>query len=63
MILTFKPDVRRRLVEIEAAEGIPQTELVHQAVELWTMLDRDGRRAIGLAAMSMALKQIRPAGT
>ncbi|WP_185982582.1 hypothetical protein [Aureimonas mangrovi] len=58
MIVSFKPHVLRRLTEIEAAERTPAIELVHQAVELWVMLDRDGRRAIGLAAMSMALKRI-----
>ena len=59
MIIAFSPRVRSRLVEIELDEGIPAVEVVHQAVEMWTMLDHDDRRALGLAAMSLALQSLK----
>ena len=59
MIISFSERVRSRLVEIEEAEGIPGSELVHQAVEIWTILGPNDRRALGLAAMSLALQSLK----
>ena len=59
MIIVFSPRVRQRLVEIERDEGIPAAELVHQATEIWTILGPDDRRALGLAAMSLALQSLK----
>ena len=47
MMIVFSPRVRQRLVEIEWEEGIPAVEVVHQAVEMWTILGPDDRRALG----------------
>lgn len=59
MLVVLHPEVLRRLSDIEAAEGIPAVDIVHQAVDVWSRLDADGRRIIGIAAMQLVVGQIR----
>ena len=62
MMIVFSPRVRQRLIEIEREEGVPAVEIVHQATEIWTTLGPDDRRALGLAAMSLALQSLKKGG-
>ncbi len=59
MILALPRDVRDRLARIEAVEGIPALDLVHQAVDVWSRLDADGRRMLGVVAMQLVVDQLR----
>ncbi len=59
MILALPRDVLARLEAIEAAEGIPITELAHQAIAVWSQLDADGRRILGIAAMQLVVERMR----
>ncbi len=55
MVLTFSRDVAARLRAIEDEEGVPDVELVHQAVAVWSVLTADERRILGLAAMQLVV--------
>jgi hypothetical protein len=57
MLVVFSPKVQNRLAEIEAIEGVPAVELVHQAVEVFSHLDGDERRALGFFAMQIVVRR------
>ena len=59
MILSLSPEVRARLDRIEREEGVPAAELCHQAIDTWSLLDADDRRAVGMAIMRLLLQKIR----
>lgn len=59
MMLALPPDVRARLDAIEADEGIPAAEIAHQAVSVWSHLNADERRRLGLAAIGMLVERHR----
>ena len=59
MILSLSPEVRARLDRIEREEGIPAVEFTHQSVEIWSTLDEDDRRMVGLEIMRILLQKIR----
>lgn len=62
MVIAFPTRIRQRLEEIEALEGMPQLDLVHQAVEVWCHLTADERRILGLAAISLVVERHRKGG-
>ena len=59
MIVVFEPATQRRLDVIEAEEGVPQVDLVRQAVDLWSLLTLDERRAVGFAAIRTVMRRLR----
>jgi hypothetical protein len=59
MMLALPPDVRARFSDIEAAEGIPAAEVAHQAISVWSYLNADERRRLGLAAIGMLIERHR----
>ena len=59
MILSLSPEVRARLERIEREEGVPQAEFCHQAIDIWSTLDEDDRRMVGLGIMRLLLQKIR----
>lgn len=59
MLIVFPRDVQARLDAIEAMEGMPAEEVVYQAVDVWSRLDRDGRAILGVAAMQLVVERIR----
>ncbi|MEX6506808.1 hypothetical protein [Jiella sp. M17.18] len=59
MIIIFDRHVQKRLDEIEAAEGIPPVDFVRQAVEAWSLVGADDRRAIAISIMHIALSTVR----
>ena len=63
MIVSFPPAVRDRLARIENVEGVPAVEIVHQAVDVWSRLDVDGRRVLGIAALQLVVERIKERGT
>lgn len=59
MMISFEKRIQDRLDQIEAREGIPPVEFVHQAVEVWSLADADMRRALGLAVMRWVIQEVR----
>lgn len=59
MVVAFPPEVLRRLDAIEAAEGVPGLEIVHQAVDVWSQLTSDERRIVGIAAMQLIVERLK----
>lgn len=59
MVVAFPPEVLRRLESIEATEGVPPTEIVHQAVDVWSQLTADERRVVGIAAMQLIVERLK----
>lgn len=62
MSIVFPRDVEARLVEIEALEGMPQQELIQQAVGIWAMLRADERLCLGAAAMQLVVERRQTGG-
>lgn len=61
MILALPADVRQRLAEIERREGIPRVEIAHQAIAVWSQLEGDERKRVGLCAMRVVFARLKGA--
>lgn len=59
MVIAFPMDVLARLRHIETSEGVPVTEIVHQAVSVWSYLDADGRQRLGQAALGLVVERLK----
>lgn len=59
MTVIFPPDVLARLSAIEAAEGMPVADIVHEAVAVWSYLNGDERRRLGQGALGMLVERLR----
>ncbi|WP_158871356.1 hypothetical protein [Antarcticirhabdus aurantiaca] len=59
MVIALPAAVRARLAAIEADEGVPVAELIHQAVDVWSRLDADGRKILGIAALQLVVERMR----
>lgn len=58
MMIIFEKRTMERLEKIEREEGIPTTEFVRQAVEVWSAATPDLRRSMGLSVMREMLRSI-----
>ncbi|GGD28919.1 hypothetical protein [Aureimonas glaciei] len=59
MMIALLPDVRARLDAIEADEGISAAEIANQAISVWSYLNGDERRRLGIAAIGMVVERHR----
>lgn len=59
MVIAFPSDVRSRLDAIERNEGVPALEIVHQAVAVWSQLDGEERRRMGMVALGLVMERAR----
>ncbi|KQT61190.1 MULTISPECIES: hypothetical protein [unclassified Aureimonas] len=59
MVIAFPSDVLARLRSIEASEGVPATEVVHQAVAVWSYLDGDERQRLGQTALGLVVERLK----
>ncbi|WP_188907988.1 hypothetical protein [Aureimonas endophytica] len=59
MVIAFPPDVAARLRSIEETEGVPDLEIVHLAVSVFSMLDADERHRLGQCALGMLVERHR----
>ena len=59
MIIIFDKHVQKRLDDIEAAEGIPPVDFVRQAVDAWSLIGPEDRRAVAISIMQIALSNVR----
>ncbi|WP_062112326.1 hypothetical protein [Aureimonas sp. AU40] len=62
MVVAFPADVRERLARIEAVEGVPALDLIHQAVAVWSQLDAGERRRLGQVAIGIVMERARKGG-
>lgn len=60
-MLALPADVRARLDAIETEEGMPAEEVAHQAISVWSYLDADERRRLGMTAIGMLVERYRGA--
>jgi hypothetical protein len=59
LILALRPDVIRRLHDLEASEGMPAIDIIHEALGVWSFLTMDERRRMGQVAIAMVVERLR----
>ncbi|ALN73098.1 hypothetical protein [Aureimonas sp. AU20] len=59
MIVVFPTPVLARLEHLERSEGIPPSEVVIQAVDIYSHLDADERHRMGMFAMGIVVDRHR----
>jgi len=57
VILALPNDVRERLDRIERDEGVPPTEIAHQAISMWSQLTGPERRSLGQVAIGLVMER------